>query len=161
MNDRSHLIVVRGVLAGMSKDYQTKIDAAADALTATLKGLGDYGPLALALVSAEITAGHERQLVPKTDAQSVDAPPVAQPDLLYIRLLLQHLWARYDAGGESMGRSFDAMLVELAIELLGTEPCPDRYKEPGVLLNEIKTVLSGRRRAQMHMTDPAEPRKDA
>jgi hypothetical protein len=76
--------------------------------------------------------------------------------LFYARALLSHLWARYDANGISMGRSFDSMLLELAIEMLGRDngPMPKEFLEPGVLLNRIKDELSRARLESMGMQRP-------
>lgn len=43
------------------------------------------------------------------------------------RTLLTLLWRKYDAGGISMGRSYEAVLLEAAMDLLGP---PDRRCAP-------------------------------
>ena len=78
---------------------------------------------------------------------SLNLPINSIPDhqkIFYTRVLLSHLWSIYDLGGISMGRSFEAMLLELALELIGRDmgPIPKELSEPGDLINKIKDELS-------------------
>lgn len=64
------------------------------------------------------------------------------------KVLLAHLWSMYDANGESMGRSFQGMILELAIELIG-RPTNGVDFNNGDFLNEVKTYLSKCRLAEI------------
>ena len=65
------------------------------------------------------------------------------------RTLLTLLWRKYDAGGISMGRSYDAVLLEAAMDLLGPPDIEDVRRldtmVAGDLVNETRNYLSSER----------------
>ena len=65
------------------------------------------------------------------------------------RTLLTLLWRKYDAGGTSMGRSYEAVLLEAAMDLLGPTDESDVSRldamQAGDLVNETRTYLSSLR----------------
>lgn len=67
-------------------------------------------------------------------------------DATRARTLLTLLWRRYDYGGISMGRSYDAVLLEAAMDLLGPPDTDDVSRldrmPSGELLNETRSYLS-------------------
>ncbi len=65
------------------------------------------------------------------------------------RTLLTLLWRKYDAGGVSMGRSYEAVLLEAAMDLLGPPDVDDVRRldsmVAGDLVNETRNYLSAER----------------
>lgn len=53
MNDQTTLLLVKGVISGLSAADQKTVKQCADQLKATIKEVGVYGSLALALVGSE------------------------------------------------------------------------------------------------------------
>jgi hypothetical protein len=49
-----------------------------------------------------------------------------------VRLLLRMLWQAYDAGGTSVGRSFEARVVETAMMLMGAPQAPVDVSRQGI-----------------------------
>lgn len=54
--DEVTLLLIKGVISDLPADDQVKVKQCADQLTATVKGAGVYGSLALALVGAQAAA---------------------------------------------------------------------------------------------------------
>lgn len=65
------------------------------------------------------------------------------------RTLLSLLWRKYDAGGISMGRSYESVLLEAAMDLLGPSDEADVSRldamQSADLLNETRSYLSSQR----------------
>lgn len=61
------------------------------------------------------------------------------------RTLLAYLWRKYDAGGESMGRSHEAVLLETAMDLLGPADLNELQDAYGEQLDEARSFLSEQR----------------
>ena len=91
------------------------------------------------------------------DAPKNDSPPaeqaareVSEPPVL-ARTLLTLLWRKYDAAGISMGRSYESVLLEAAMDLLGP-PDVDQVarldKDSAEVVDEVRTLLSNRRAAR-------------
>ena len=76
------------------------------------------------------------------------------------RTLLTLLWRKYDAGGISMGRSYDAVLLEAAMDLLGPPDEADVSRldamQSGDLVNETRSYLSSLRARREGLTPNAE-----
>lgn len=53
------------------------------------------------------------------------------------RTLLTLLWKRYDASGASMGRSYEGILLEAAMDLLGPPDHADVQRLLGLSSNEL------------------------
>lgn len=63
------------------------------------------------------------------------------------RTLLAALWQKYDAGGTSMGRSHEAVLLEAAIALLGSPDGEEMRRldsDYGGLVDQTRDYLSAR-----------------
>lgn len=60
-----------------------------------------------------------------------------------VKTLLVMLWQKYDAGGISMGRSWEAVVLEAAIELIGP-PTEDMSRCHGEILDETRSYLSSK-----------------
>lgn len=61
------------------------------------------------------------------------------------RTLLAYLWRKYDAGGESMGRSHEAVLLETAMDLLDCTNTGEMENKYGDQVDEARRFLSNRR----------------
>ena len=76
------------------------------------------------------------------------------------RTLLTLLWRKYDAGGISMGRSYEAVILEAAMDLLGPPDTKDVQRlesmDAGELLNETRDYLSSERARREGLTPNAE-----
>ncbi len=72
------------------------------------------------------------------------------------RTLLTLLWRKYDTGGISMGRSYEAVLLEAAMDLLGPPDTDDVRRletmDAGELLNETRSYLSAERARREGLT---------
>lgn len=77
--------------------------------------------------------------------QRMDELPVS-PDVR-ARTLLTILWQRYDAAGISMGRGYEAVLLEAAMELLGPPDLHDvaRFETEGDFINDTRDYISATR----------------
>ena len=64
------------------------------------------------------------------------------------RTLLTLLWQKYDAGGISMGRSYEAVVLEAAMELLGPTT-EDISRDHGDIMDETRTYLSSKRAEEL------------
>lgn len=64
-------------------------------------------------------------------------------ELVRVKSLLRLLWVTYDAGGISMGRSHEAVLLEAALELLDKTENED-ISDRGDLVNETRNYLSSK-----------------
>lgn len=76
-----------------------------------------------------------------TEKVTSDDKKLPVDELVRVKSLLRLLWITYDAGGISMGRSHEAVLLEAAIELLediDNEDISDR----GEMVNETRNYLS-------------------
>jgi hypothetical protein len=70
---------------------------------------------------------------------AVDTLPVN--NIVRVKSLLRLLWITYDAGGISMGRSHEAVLLEAAIELLSDIDNED-ISCRGEMVDETRSYLS-------------------
>lgn len=81
------------------------------------------------------------------------------------RTLLTLLWRKYDTGGISMGRSYEAVLLEAAMDLLGPPDTDDVRRletmDAGELLNETRSYLSAERARREGLTSNALAQADA
>ena len=91
----------------------------------------------------------------KIEAGNTSAPSIDRLGVLphvRARTLLTLLWRKYDAGGVSMGRSYEAVLLEAAMDLLGPPDKSDVAKldamQSGDLVNETRNYLSSLRARQ-------------
>jgi hypothetical protein len=66
------------------------------------------------------------------------------------RTLLTMLWRRYDAAGISMGRGYEAVLLEATMELLGPADLDDvtRFEVEDDCLNDTRNYISATRAKQ-------------
>jgi len=91
--------------------------------------------------------------------QSRSTDGLGVSDAVRARTLLTLLWRRYDAGGISMGRSYDAVLLEAAMDLLGPPDTNDVSKldkmPSGDLLDETRSYLSSLRARREGLTPNA------
>jgi len=60
------------------------------------------------------------------------------------KTLLTFLWQKYDAGGISMGRSYEAVVLEAVMELLGPSS-EDLSRDHGDIMDETRSYLSSKR----------------
>ena len=65
------------------------------------------------------------------------------------RTLLTYLWQIHDAGGISMGRSHESVLLEAAMELLGPTDLIEMDLDKGDTVNETRSYLSQKKGASM------------
>lgn len=69
------------------------------------------------------------------------------------RTLLTYLWRAYDAGGISVGRSHEAVLLEAAMDLIGPVDTDDVEREYGKNVNEARNYLSAQKRKEYGLDD--------
>ncbi|MCP4984529.1 MAG: hypothetical protein GY928_00295 [Colwellia sp.] len=61
--------------------------------------------------------------------------------IVRVKSLLRILWRTYDAGGQSMGRSHQAVVLETAMALLDDIDC-EHIVDSGQLVNDTRSYLS-------------------
>ncbi len=61
--------------------------------------------------------------------------------IVRVKSLLRILWRTYDAGGQSMGRSHQAVVLETAMALLDDIDC-EHIADSGQLVNDTRSYLS-------------------
>lgn len=81
------------------------------------------------------------------------------------RTLLAELWRRQDAAGISMGRSYESVVLEAALTLLG-DPEPEDMAlldiDSGTFVNDTRTYLSRKMARRLGFPDsPAERAREA
>lgn len=94
-------------------------------------------------------------------AQVTDQAKDAQFRNMRTRTLLTLLWRKYDAAGTSMGRSYEAVLLEAAMTLLGDPDSQEIARldvgSGGELVDETRTYLSSLRAEKLGFGDAAVP----
>lgn len=62
-------------------------------------------------------------------------------EIVRVKSLLRMLWSKYDAGGISMGRSYESVVLEAALSLLEDVDNEEIFNS-GDLLNDTRTHIS-------------------
>ncbi len=75
--------------------------------------------------------------------ETMDVEPIVRA-----RTLLTYLWRAYDAGGISVGRSHEAVLLEAAMDLMGPVDVIDVGRDYGVNINEARNYISAQKRKE-------------
>lgn len=82
---------------------------------------------------------HIRYVPRRPEGEAGTTLPV--DDTVRVKTLLRMLWLTYDAGGISMGRSYEAVVLEAALSLM-EDVENEEIPECGDLLNETRNYLS-------------------
>jgi len=82
-------------------------------------------------------------VVKKQAEEKMEVEPIVRA-----RTLLTYLWRAYDAGGISVGRSHEAVLLEAAMDLIGPADTVDVEREYGQNVNEARNYLSAQKRKE-------------